>query len=157
MLFKCNEEEKSATVHQTGVKSVFHAVLHPPSDPLPILTPASHLGSTNILLSEFSMWAMLGLGSLCLTGMLCLPLCKHRFPLLQTSLLCHPELQHSSSLPISNTPVIFLRPSTAIVLGWGAHERRQFLLHPMPSGLLSPRFLSHWIIWTNLCLQFSKL
>lgn len=73
MLFKSNEEEESATVHQTGVKSVFHAMLHPPSDPLPILTPTFHLGSINISLSEFSMLVMLGLGSPCLTGMLCLP------------------------------------------------------------------------------------
>lgn len=73
MLFKSNEEEERATVHQAGVKSVFQAMLHPPSDPLPILTPAFHLGSINISLSEFSMWAMLGLGSLCLTGIMCLP------------------------------------------------------------------------------------
>lgn len=71
---KSSEEKESATVHQTGVQSVFHAVLHPPSsDPLLTPTPASHPGSINILLSEFSMWAMLGLSSLCLTEMLCLP------------------------------------------------------------------------------------
>lgn len=127
MLFKCNEEEKSATVHQTGVKSVFHAMLHPPSDPLSILTPASHLGSTNILLLEFSMWAMLGLGSLSLTGMLCLPLCKHRFPLLQTSLLCHPYL---SVIPQSS----FLDHQQ--LLSWGEVPMKggSFFFTPCPRG-----------------------